>query len=79
MPLKDEVVGNVQSVPLGFLLASTILVLLVACANVANLLVVRVEGRHHEFAIRYAYRRKRGKEFPPIFSSRAACLGLREA
>ena len=53
MPLKDEVVGNVQSV-LWVLLASTILVLLVACANVANLLVVRVEGRHHEFAIRYA-------------------------
>jgi predicted permease len=53
MPLKDEVVGNVQSV-LWVLLASTILVLLVACANVANLLVVRVEGRHHELAIRYA-------------------------
>jgi predicted permease len=53
IPLKDEVVGNVQNV-LWVLLVSTILVLLVACANVANLLVVRVEGRHHEFAIRYA-------------------------
>lgn len=53
IPLKDEVVGNVQNV-LWILLASTILVLLVACANVANLLLVRVEGRHHEFAIRYA-------------------------
>ena len=52
-PLKDEVVGNVQNV-LWILLASTILVLLVACANVANLLIIRVEGRHHEFAIRYA-------------------------
>jgi predicted permease len=53
IPLKDKVVGNVQNV-LWILLASTLLVLLVACANVANLLVVRVEGRHHEFAIRYA-------------------------
>jgi predicted permease len=52
-PLRDEVVGNVQNV-LWILLVSTILVLLVACANVANLLIVRVEGRHHEFAIRYA-------------------------
>ncbi len=51
--LKDDVVGNVQNA-LWILLASTILVLLVACANVANLLLVRVEGRHHEFAIRYA-------------------------
>jgi predicted permease len=51
--LKDEVIGNVQNV-LWVLLASTILVLLVACANVANLLTIRVEGRHHEFAIRYA-------------------------
>ena len=53
IPLKDEVVGNIQNV-LWILLASTVLVLLVACANVANLLIVRVEGRHHEFAIRYA-------------------------
>ncbi|GGG89215.1 ABC transporter permease [Edaphobacter dinghuensis] len=53
MPLKGELVGNVQNA-LWILLASTILVLLVACANVANLLLVRVEGRHHEFTIRYA-------------------------
>ena len=53
IPLKKEVVGNIQNV-LWILLASTILVLLVACANVASLLIVRVEGRHHEFSIRYA-------------------------
>jgi predicted permease len=47
------VVGNVRNV-LWTLLASTILLLLVACANVANLLIIRVESRHHEFAIRYA-------------------------
>jgi predicted permease len=53
VPLKNEVVGSVQNV-LWILLASTVLVLLVACANLANLLVVRIEARHHEFAIRYA-------------------------
>ena len=53
IPLKEELVGNVQNV-LWVLFASVILVLLVACANVANLLIVRIEGRHHEFAIRYA-------------------------
>jgi predicted permease len=53
IPLKDEVVGNVRNV-LWLLLASTILVLLVACANVASLLLIRIEGRHHEIAIRYA-------------------------
>ncbi len=53
IPLRNEVVRNVQNV-LWTLLASTILLLFVACANVANLLMIRVEGRHHEFAIRYA-------------------------
>jgi predicted permease len=51
--LKEELVGNVENA-LWTLLASTILVLLVACANIANLLLIRVESRHHEFAIRYA-------------------------
>jgi predicted permease len=51
--LKEKVVGKVRNV-LSILLASTILVLLAACANVANLLIIRAELRQHEFAIRYA-------------------------
>ena len=53
IPLKEDMVGNVQNA-LWVLFPSVILVCLVACANVANLLIVRIEGRHHEFAIRYA-------------------------
>jgi predicted permease len=52
-PLKQDVVGDVGDV-LWVLMGSIILVLLVACANVANLLLVRVEGRRQELAIRSA-------------------------
>jgi predicted permease len=52
-PLKQDVVGNVGNV-LWVLMSSIVLVLLVACANVANLLLVRVEGRRQELAIRSA-------------------------
>jgi len=52
-PLKQHVVGNIGDVL--WLLTGTIgIVLLVACANVANLLLVRVEGRQRELAVRAA-------------------------
>jgi predicted permease len=52
-PLKKDVVGDVGNV-LWVLMISIGMVLLVACANVANLLLVRVEGRRQELAIRAA-------------------------
>ena len=52
-PLKRDVVGDVGNV-LWVLMGSIVVVLLVACANVANLLLVRVEGRRQELAIRSA-------------------------
>ena len=52
-PLKEDVIGNVSAV-LWLLMGSIVIVLLVACANVANLLLVRVEGRRQELAIRSA-------------------------
>jgi predicted permease len=52
-PLKQDVIGDVGNV-LWVLMGSIVLVLLVACANVANLVLVRVEGRRQELAIRSA-------------------------
>jgi predicted permease len=52
-PLKNDVIGDVGNV-LWVLMGSIVIVLLVACANVANLLLVRVEGRRQELAVRTA-------------------------
>jgi len=52
-PLKQSVVGDVGNA-LWVLMGSIVMVLLIACANVANLLLVRVEGRRQELALRAA-------------------------
>ena len=51
--LKQDVVGDVGKV-LWVLMGGLGLVLLIACANVANLLLVRAEGREQELSIRAA-------------------------
>ncbi len=52
-PLKQDVVGDIGGV-LWVLMGSISIVLLIACANVANLLLVQAEGRQQELAIRTA-------------------------
>ena len=52
-PLKQNVIGNVASV-LWVVMATIGLVLLIACTNLANLLLVRAESRQLELSIRAA-------------------------
>jgi predicted permease len=51
--LKQQVIGGVDSV-LWVVMATVGLVMLIACTNVANLLLVRAESRHQELSIRAA-------------------------
>ncbi|HUI43306.1 MAG TPA: ADOP family duplicated permease, partial [Terriglobia bacterium] len=59
-PFKQDVVGDVSKL-LWVLMGSIGMVLLIACANVANLLLVRAEGRQQELAIRAAMGATRGR------------------
>jgi putative ABC transport system permease protein len=52
-PLKQEVIGNIGEL-LWVVMGTIGLVMLIACANVTNLLLVRVESRQQELAVRAA-------------------------
>jgi predicted permease len=52
-PLKDDVIGNTGAA-LWLVMGTIAIVLLIACANVTNLLLVRAEGRQQEVAVRAA-------------------------
>ena len=59
-PLKEEVVGGVSDV-LWIVMATIGLVMLIACANVASLLLVRAEVRQRELSLRAALGAERGR------------------
>jgi putative ABC transport system permease protein len=82
-PLETEVLGNLHT-PLVVLLVAVGMVLMIACTNVANLLLARSEARHREIAVRIALGAGRGRvlhqltteSFLLVFAGAAAGLVL---
>lgn len=74
-PMRDDVVGGIAGT-LWIVAATAGLLLLVACANVANLVLVRADGRQRELAVRAAIGAGRSHVLAHFFTESAVLAGI---